>query len=127
MKQPNNLEEAVEILKKHNATPEAKSTIIKLKDTSMLHHGYGTALRNSWNLWVKTSPIVKWFKDTYDIDHADDISGIILDAFIADMQGKPRKTDTLVARYKAHWKKMEELHKSGKMTIKVNKDGGIEY
>lgn len=47
------------------------------------HHGFGTGLRNDWNLWgaQPNQPTVlrDHFKSVYGLGHADDMSGMIFD------------------------------------------------
>jgi hypothetical protein len=46
---------------------------------AMFHHGFGTNVRNTLGLWKQDTPVVKWFSETYDLRHADDISSIIIE------------------------------------------------
>jgi hypothetical protein len=48
--------------------------------TSSAHHGMGQWIRNNWGLWSGDSDLCKWFK-LNEIDHPDDMSGIILTSF----------------------------------------------
>ncbi len=76
------------------------------------HHGFGTQVRNTLNLWSLDTPVVKWFGETYDLQHADDISSIIiLQAFrlIIRSQDFPMEPldngwiQDVVNRYHRHW------------------------
>ena len=44
------------------------------------HHGIGQWIRNNWGLWTESSDLYKWFKIN-EINHPDDMSGIILRSF----------------------------------------------
>ena len=62
-------------------------------------------LRNEWSLWEKDTKCVVWFKKNYGLDHADDISSIIMECVFADIRGEPRKDKELAKSYIEHWKK----------------------
>jgi hypothetical protein len=74
---------------------------------AQLHFSVGMMIRNEWSMWDKETILVKWFKSKYDIDHADDISGLILDCLHRDIIGQPRRDVELAKRYIAHWKTPE--------------------
>lgn len=79
-------------------------------DLALLHHGFGTGLRNSWGLWSGSS-LSQWFNKK-GIDHPDDMSGIIILSLYRDLNGTPRKLDEQIESYQTYWeevKKMEEL------------------
>jgi hypothetical protein len=97
---PKNLDEALEILwneKNIQFAKEAKSDNF----TGALHHGFGTGLRNGWNLWGK-SPLTEWF-NSVGIYHADDMSGIIMDSFWRKANGKDIDLEGQIKVYRAHW------------------------
>lgn len=104
---PINLEEAIKTLKE--GLVEEDLTEIKKPnfDAACVHFTAGMALRNEWSLWDKDTILVKWFKENYGIDHADDISGLILDCLTRDIQGKPRRDKELAKRYIDHWKHLK--------------------
>jgi hypothetical protein len=105
-KVPINLEDAVSILKEGLD----KDDIVEIKQPnfqpSQVHLSIGMLLRNEWSLWDKSTICVVWFKKNYGIDHADDISGLILHCLCADIRGEPRKDKELAKRYIDHWKKI---------------------
>ncbi len=103
---PSNLEEALKLLKEALTKNEVKE--IKPLDSSELHFTLGMYLRNQWSLWESKSIIVKWFKKTYGVNHADDISGIILECLINDLNELPRKDKEVAAECIAHWKKYKK-------------------
>lgn len=103
-KVPTNLEEAVLFLKE---SLEAED-ITYLKEPKFqwgrLHFTIGMLLRNEWSLWEKDTVLVKWFKEHYKLDHADDISSIILQCAIADIRDEPRKDEEMAKQFIEHWK-----------------------
>jgi hypothetical protein len=103
-KVPINLEDAVCCIKE-GMTPadfdEAKKPTFS---PAQLHFSVGRLLRNEWSLWDNETILVKWFKQRYGIDHADDISGLILDCLHRDIIGEPRRDEELAKKYIEHWK-----------------------
>jgi len=47
---------------------------------SLSHHGLGTWIRNNWGLWEGKGELYNWFKEN-EINHPDDMSGIIITSF----------------------------------------------
>jgi hypothetical protein len=73
-----------------------------------MHHGYGQMIRNAW-LWDPNSRLHQWFKDTYGLGHADDMSGLIMDGFEAKIRGEEYTENDInerVTHYKTHWLKI---------------------
>jgi len=70
------------------------------------HHGAGRFVRNAWRLWESGCPLVKDAKATYQISHADDISGLIFEWAFAKIRGEPFDPHEHVKIYHEHWKKM---------------------
>ena len=100
---PINLEEALTLLKEA-LTPQEKEEVKNMLSTQ-LHFSLGMHLRNEWSLWDDKSILVTWFKQTYGVDHADDVSGIIMECLINDLTGKPRRDKILAKQFIDHWKK----------------------
>jgi hypothetical protein len=100
---PTTLEEALKVLKEAMTPLEITET--KKLESSELHFSLGMYLRNQWSLWDTKSKLNTWFYDTYGINHADDVSGIILECLLNDFNGKPRRDKILAKRFIAHWKK----------------------
>ena len=75
-----------------------------------IHDTYGRHLRNELKLWDKSSKIVRWFKKTYDIDHADDISSLIIVGMIFrnNVSNREAAIRESVFNFKAHWEKYGE-------------------
>ena len=114
---PTDLEEALKSLKE-GLTPEDVKDI-KKDDfaAAAVHFTVGMMLRNEWSLWDKESILVQWFKKTYNIDHADDISGLILDCLTQDIREKPRQDKELAKQFIEHWKKMKRGLTSGEKSV----------
>ena len=70
------------------------------------HHQLGRWIRNEYRLWDVNSPVSKDAQDNYDIAHADDISGLVLDwaqAVISDAKCfDPR---AVCKKFNEHWAK----------------------
>jgi len=101
-KVPCNLDEAVELLKEASSIKE--QGVLKKMESNQLHHSLGTVIRNEWSLWYSDTIIVQWFKRTYKLDHADDLSGIIIECFLNDLNEVKRRDKILAKQYIAHWK-----------------------
>lgn len=106
IKQPKDLREALSILnEQYNDKEEDLNYFKSLPDGNGVHFTFGMWLRNNWLLWEQKTPIVVWFKNTYGIYNADDISGIILDTWHRQLNGLTPRVEELVTKYKAHWEK----------------------
>lgn len=100
---PINLEEALTLLKE--ALSDAEKAETKKMLATQLHFSLGMYLRNEWSLWDKDSILCMWFLKTYGVNHADDVSGIILECLINDLNGEPRRDKILAEKFIRHWKK----------------------
>lgn len=90
-------------------TEEDLKAINALTDSTLLHHGYGTWLRNDYDLWNVANPLTRpWFRDcalaerdgidgkhAYMIDgtdyhpnHPDQVSDDIIKAIIAKAKSR---------------------------------------
>ena len=106
-KKVKNLKGVVDILHS-NLTKKEKVIIEKAEDMSEFHHGYGTWIRNNFGLW-KDSDLAKWFISR-GVDHADDMSGIILDALHKKCKGEEYTEEDFLeekAEYDKHWNSMK--------------------
>lgn len=106
-KVPINLDDAVNILIQGLVDDDIKFLKDPNFNPSQLHFSLGMALRNEWSLWEKDTILVTWFKTNLGIEHADDISSIILDAVWRDVLRKPRRTKALARKYIKHWEKQK--------------------
>jgi len=104
---PKNLDECFVELDNMNAE-DVKDWLSYSEDKAigLAHHGFGTMIRNEWGLWEGTNELCKYFK-TLNIEHADDISGIILTSYHRFKNNKPFKIDEQVQVYLEHWKQFE--------------------
>lgn len=115
---PATLEEAVEYLLRHNSLEHLEKVFGKAggiasvdgpegakRFLGMVHHGFGTNLRNAWKLWHKGTVLNQWFRDHLGLWHADDMSSIILNSFHARVYNYPYDPQADVERFKAHWAK----------------------
>ena len=107
-KVPINLEDAVKTLR--DGLDEKDVLTMKQPEfsPSQLHFSLGMLLRNEWSMWHKDTILVVWFKENYGIDHADDISGLILECLWNDLNGRPRTDKEFAKRCIAHWKKQKK-------------------
>lgn len=60
---------------------------IRTSEKVPYHFGPGMAIRNAWRLWEKENPLVQDARNTFNIAHADDISGLIFEWAIAKVKG----------------------------------------
>jgi hypothetical protein len=76
----------------------------------MVHHSYGRMLRNDLGLWNEDTAIVKWFKKEYNLDHADDISSLIIIALL--FKDNDELADFVMEkeaeRFREHWRNNDE-------------------
>ena len=74
------------------------------------HHGFGTAIRNTWNLWGArkgaSTALRDEFISRFKLSHADDISGFILAHVEAIVRDEAFDTAKEVKFYHDHWRKM---------------------
>ena len=102
---PKTLEEAFEYLESR----EGHEDWIGLSEGEAMggaHHGIGMYMRNQWGLWKKEGELYEYFVGL-GLDHADDMSGIILTSFHRKMNGKDLDIDSQVAKYLKHWEDMK--------------------
>lgn len=65
------------------------------------HHGFGTQLRNDWGLW-EGGPLRDFFNEN-DVWHADDMSAIIFDGYVAYLRKEPFDLGGRAAYYRKWW------------------------
>lgn len=97
-KVPSTLDDAVTTLRDGLAEADIAELRRVTFDPAQLHFSVGQLLRNEWSLWDKETILVKWFKQRYGLEHADDISGLILDCLHKDIKGEPRRDDELAKK-----------------------------
>jgi len=87
------------------------STRLKVKNwtedefSRRVHLGFGMWMRNNWQLWGG-SRLSKYFNDL-EINHPDDMSGIILDSYHRYLNNKEIQLGEQIQYYKDYWKKAE--------------------
>jgi hypothetical protein len=103
---PADLEAALAVLIE-TLTPEEAANLKSIPEGEMarFHHGAGRNLRNEWGLWGD-SPLKRYFVGL-GIEHADDMSGIIMDSLWRRVNGKPIRLEEQVQFYKDYWAKMK--------------------
>ena len=88
----------------------------------MAHHGLGMWLRNNWGLWVDPpNELKQWFIDNYFIDHADDISSMILINYHEIKNGNIPNLNKEAEKYHKHWEKVIPNYKMKIRKFKLNK------
>lgn len=75
-------------------------------DMIKYHHGLGMWIRNNWGLWSE-SRLKKYFNEL-DIQHPDDMSGIILNSFWRHLNNKPIELEKQIKYYQEYWEKIKE-------------------
>jgi hypothetical protein len=71
-------------------------------DMISYHHGLGTGIRNSFGLW--RGPLIgTWFRER-GVDHPDNMSGIILDAYWRYLNDKPIEIEDLIRESHEYYK-----------------------
>lgn len=103
---PKTLEEAFKKLQAHDGVV---AWLCKPEKEAMgvAHHGIGTWMRNTWGLWGKEGELYEALVGL-GLDHADDMSGLILTSFHRNMNGKELKIIEQVQHYLDHWAEMEK-------------------
>ncbi len=113
-KKPASLDEAVDMLIRDNLQDMGRIvTMIEKAESDrraegdfggMVHHGLGRFIRNEWELWFNEpgDPLTAWFTAN-DLNHGDDRSGAIIEAFQEKVMGRAFDLDAYKARLKAHW------------------------
>lgn len=71
------------------------------------HPSVGRQIRNEWGLWDSKSPLHKSFKEEFGLTHADDMSGILLQAAHALASGKDMEFHKWAEEYLAYWEMMK--------------------
>lgn len=75
-------------------------------ETIRYHMSLGMWMRNNWGLWGD-SDLAKWFHNR-EVHHPDDMSGIILDSYWRQFNGKPIEFEAQVKYYKDYWVKRQQ-------------------
>ena len=123
---PINLDESVDFLKNNLETDDLEFIKDENSNATQCHFSLGMSLRNEWSLFEKDSHLVNWFKTTYGIEHAYDISGMILDCLWQDIRGLPRRDKELAERYKKHWESIKHWKNGETKLFEYDKNGDIK-
>lgn len=99
---PKNLDDALNHLLE-TMDEDSINTIKESKNMSMFHFTTGMAMRNSWGLW-SGSRLKTWFNNQ-GIHHADDMSGIIMQALWCKVHEKPYDLAADIKKYQDYWAK----------------------
>ena len=114
-----NLDECMNWVKGHMSSgpdgdEELKKWLLMPEDEAMmLHHGYGTFIRNTLKLW-HDGPAVKWFNE-HGIYHADDMSGIIFTSLHRRENGVDVNLEEQISMYRKHWERFDPKVNEGKL------------
>ena len=94
------------------------STKLRMKNltenefSGRLHLGFGTWMRNNWQLWG-SSRLTKYFNDK-GIYHPEAMSGLILDSYYRKLNGRDIRLDEQIKNYQESWKQAELARKEQK-------------
>ena len=78
--------------------------ILALPDMQPLHFTSGMGIRNYYGLWRKNA-LTDYFNKELGIYHADDMSGILMEALWHRVHGKEYDPAPTIKRYADHWAK----------------------
>jgi hypothetical protein len=105
---PKDLDDCFVQLKKTLSKEQVEEMKEGLEDDMINYHfGLGMSLRNTWGLWGG-SRLARWFNEK-GIHHPDDMSGVILDSFWRQLNGKPIDLDKQIKHYRDFWKTSKEV------------------
>lgn len=96
--------------------PDEVSTILTTNPSDH-HSSVGMHIRNSWSLWEEDTPLKRDFQKQYGLwGHADDISGLLLEALWArvNKEDEVKRMNTCADRFKRHWTTYNIDYKTGK-------------
>lgn len=91
-------------------------------DQTYGHFGIGRWVRNNWGLWTKDSKLYEWFNNL-GLEHPDDMSGIILDAFRAKLKNENFDLEANVKHYIAYWENLENEDANKDTVVSVHYEG----
>lgn len=85
---PVTLDDAITLVQK-GLSPNDMRTLRELTCVDSLDRTLGEQIRNDWTLWDSDSRMRSWFRIKFEINHPDDVSGLILTCVLAEIQDKP--------------------------------------
>jgi len=111
IEQPKDLEDCFRILKNMGSSENLEE--FKQHDPVEYHHGLGRLLRNEWGLWYDPSgdrpeTLIHRYMVELGLEHADDMSSLILTSFQRHLKGEPLKIEEQVAAHKKYWAELEK-------------------
>lgn len=98
---PSTLEEAVSYLYSQ-ATPE-EHEYMRASEPEQNHQLLGRAIRNEWSLWQGDGMLRTHFMQCYGLDHADDMSSMILTGLYCKVRGMPYDPAEDANHFRHHW------------------------
>lgn len=67
----------------------------------------GRRIRNETLMWDENSVVHKYFKEKFNVEHADDMSGIVLHCVYRDRNGLKRECKKLAEGYRQFWSRIK--------------------
>ena len=124
---PETYEDALDCLAEVlDAENEARLLGYRFNELSLLHHGFGTGLRNAW-LWGERSPAASDMLERGFV-HPDDMSSAIITGFWARENGCDYPIEPVIAWYAAYWtasaQERENTHE-GEAVVTPNEDNSF--
>lgn len=102
---PSTIEEAVTLL--IEGIQENEREFISTHPPEAVHFFGGMAMRNSWSLWEKETPIKRDAVETYKIAHADDLSGLIMAWVWAKVRNEAFDPVAYCELFHTHWRQFQ--------------------
>lgn len=111
-KTPKNLKQCYKFLDDLNAD-DVKRWLSREENEALAiaHMGIGMWMRNEWGLWSGKNELCEYF-NKLGIEHADDMSGIILTSYHRLKNDKPIELESQIKKYKQHWENINSKVKS---------------
>lgn len=81
-------------------------------DVFQFHSGLGRWIRNHWGLWKQEGPLYEQLK-VLGLEHADDMSSLILTSFWRSLHGRPLGVKQQVEKHQAYWKRVADAEHLG--------------
>lgn len=75
-----------------------------------LHHGLGAALRSHWGLWAGSALAVSL--RVRGVSHPDDMSAVILDAYVRRLRGQPRALQREIAELERYYEQQDAFYEA---------------
>lgn len=120
---PKTLDECCDFIDKLNLSDTEKWLKCNTNEAiSTAHHIFGQWIRSNFGLWEKPpNELKKWFIDNYFLDHADDISSLILSYYHQKKNGLKPNLEPMVNRFHKYWEKYDPNYSLKLRTHKINR------